>query len=240
MIKRLIPLLCLTATLMAESPLVVGTNAEFPPFTFLENKQVVGFDIDVAKEIAKRLGREIKFKDMPFDALVPDVLMGRVDFVAAGMSVTDERAKRVNFTKPYVQNDPFVIFKKANLNSRLETLDDLKGKKVIVIEGFTADSLVSNIPEVKIIRLPTQADGFMAIKSDRADAFVTAKSTVDAFYEKQDSTQFATSILEGTGENCAIVVPKMKAELLFEIQKALDEMEQDGTMAQLKAKWKLS
>lgn len=231
-------IICLGACLLqaAAPKLVVGTNAEFPPFTFIENKKIVGFDIDIANEVAARLERELQFKDMPFDALIPDVLLGRVDFVAAGISYTEERAKRVLFTKPYLSGDPLVIFTKAK---QALGMDDLKGKTVVVIEGFTADLLMSSQEGINLIRLPAQVDGFMAVKSGRADAFVTAKSTVDAFYSVQDASQFYTTSLEGTGETCALVVPKSKPQLLSDIQKALDDMDCDGTMTKLKTKWKL-
>lgn len=219
-----------------DNPLIVGTNAEFPPFCYIENKTIVGFDIDIAKEVAQRLGRKIQLKDMPFDALIPDILLGHVDFVAAGMSYTEERAKRVAFTKPYLSGDPLVIFSSSKQKLGL---DDLKGKTVIVIEGFTADQFMSPIKGIDLIRLSAQADGFMAVKSGRADAFVTAKSTVDAFYNVQDASQFHTIPLNGTGETCALVVPKSKTKMLADIQKALDAMVNDGTMAALKAKWKL-
>lgn len=234
MLKKLLVLLSFLSILQAEEKLIVGTNAEFPPFTYIENKVIVGFDIDIAKEVAKRLGKTIQLKDMPFDALIPDVTLGHVDFVAAGMSYTKERAKRVLFTKSYTSQDPLVILSKQKLD-----LDSLKGKTVVVIEGFTADHFMSSKPEVNLTRLPTQADGFMALKSGRADAFVTAKSTVDAFFEVQDASEFQVTPLDGTGETCVLMVPKNKPQMLADIQNALDAMEEDGTLAKLKAKWKL-
>lgn len=219
-----------------DDPIIVGTNAEFPPYTYIENKVIVGFDIDIAKEVARRLDKTIQFKDMPFDALIPDIILGHVDFVAAGMSYTEERAKRVSFTKTYLSEDPLVIF---TTSKQSLSLDDLKGKTVVVIEGFTADLFMSSKAGVNLIRLPAQADGFMAIKSGRADAFITAKSTVDAFYKMHNALEFHTTLIEGTGETCALVVPKSKSKMLEDIQKALDDMEKDGTMTQLKTKWKL-
>jgi ABC-type amino acid transport substrate-binding protein len=225
-----------TFCLQASSPLIVGTNAEFPPFCSIEKGEIVGFDVDVAKEVARRLEREIQFKDMPFDALIPALCLGQVDFVAAGMSATEERAKRVLFTKPYLAEDPLVSF---TMKGKLG-LEDLKGKKVVVVEGFTADLFLSSQPGIEIVRLPSQADGFMAVKNGRADAFITAASTVAAFYEKQDASAYQTTPIPGTGETCALVVPKTKPLILEAVQKALDGMEQDGTFANLKAKWKLN
>jgi len=235
--KTLMLVFCLSMSLLqAADTIIVGTNSEFPPFTYIENKTLIGFDIDIAKEIAQRLGKEIQFKDAPFEALIPNIILGHVDFVAAGMSYTEERARRVLFTKPYLSNDPLVIFTadKQNLS-----FDSLKGKRVVVVEGFTADLFMSSKEGINLTRLTTQTDAFLAIKSGRADAFVTAKSTVDAFFEMQNSDQFHTTIIEGTAETCALVVPKNKHKMLVDIQKALDDMEKDGTLAKLKTKWKL-
>ena len=215
-----------------QAPLIVGTNAEFPPFTFLANEEIVGFDIDISKEVAKRLSREIKFKDVPFDALLPDLFLGNVDFVAAGMSVTEERAKRVLFTKPYLKDDPLVILTKKNCEC-------LEGKNVVVVEGFTADLLMTDSLGSFLTRLPTQADCFMALKCGRADAFVTAKSTMETFFQSQGRTDFYWFALPGTGETCALVLPKQSTTLLEAIQEALDSMEADGTVAIIKKKWKL-
>lgn len=239
MFKKIVIVIACVSIFMLQvsaNALVVGTNAEFPPFAYIENREIVGFDIDIAKEVAQRLGQEIQFKDMPFDALIPDILLGRVDFVAAGMSYTEERAKRVSFTKAYVSEDPLVIF---TIDKENRSLEDLKGKTIVVIEGFTADFFMSSKKGINLIRLPTQADGFMAIKSGRADAFVTARSTADAFFEVQEASQFHTTVIEGMGETCALVVPKNKPKMLSEVQNALDEMEKDGTLVKLKSKWKL-
>lgn len=228
----------------SENTLIVGTNAEFPPFAFIENGEIVGFDIDIAKEVAKRLNKEIEFKDMPFDSLIPDLTLGRVDFVAAGMSFTEERAQRVCFTKSYITSDPLVVLtlvsKKTDGNMTLEQLaEKFKGKTLVVNEGFTADSTLSKLKGFKLVRLATTADGFLAVKSGRADAFVTAKSTVDSFLATQKNEEFHHDLLEGTSDDCVLAVPKKYPEMLEKIQGALDEMEKDGTLAKLKTKWNL-
>lgn len=216
--------------------LLIGTNAEFPPFTYIDKGEIVGFDIDVAKEVCKRLQKKAVFKDEPFEALIPDLILGQVDFVAAGMSYTEERAKRVLFTKNYLSGDPLVILttKKTPLS-----IEGLSGKKVAVNEGYTSDFLLSPRKDITLTRLITSADGFIAVQSGRVDAFVTAQSTVDAFFAKQDSSLFHITPIEGTGETCALVLPLKKQALCEEIQKALDAMEADGTLSLLRSKWKL-
>lgn len=227
-------------TEQTKKSLTVGTNAEFPPFTFMEKGEIVGFDIDIAKEVCRRLGKECVFKDMPFEALIPEATFGSVDFVAAGLNYTPERAQRVLFTKPYLSADPLVILTLSKEGSAHSiTLNDLHGKTVVVNEGFTADLYVTPIKEIKLVRLATTADAFLALKTGRVDAFVTAKSTVDMFMETQNAKLFQESIIPDANENCAIAVPKKYPELLIQIQHALDEMTNDGTIASLKLKWKL-
>ena len=234
--KGILFILLLGSSLLhAVDPLIVGTNSEFPPFIYLENKTLVGFDIDIAKEVAIRLDKKIQFKDMPFDALIPEIILGHVDFVAAGMSYTKERATRVLFTKPYLAEDPLVIF---TTSKQLLSLENLKGKNVVVVEGYTSDLLMTSQEGVNLTRLPTQSDAFMAIKSGRADAFVTAKSTADVFLKNQDASLFYITPIVGTGETCVLVVPKSKPQMLVDVQKALDSMESDGTLAKIKTKWK--
>lgn len=228
--------LSMFSILQGSEPLIVGTNAEFPPFSFIEQKEIVGFDIDVAKEVAKRMGKTIQWKDMPFDALIPEVILGHVDFVAAGMSYTEERAKRVSFTKPYLSEDPLVLFTKSQKRT---DIDHLKDKTVVVVEGFTADLYMSNKKDVQLVRLPNQTDAFISVSSGRTDAFVTAKSCADAFLKTQDPSLYHSTVIPGTGDTCALVTPLNRGELLKDMQAALDAMALDGTMEKLKTKWKL-
>lgn len=227
---------CTFGLYASQDVLIVGTNAEFPPFAYVEDGKIVGFDIDVVQEVAKRLGSKIQFKDMPFDALIPEVILGHVDVVAAGMSYTEERAKRVFFTGCYLKEDPLVVFSTVKESA---SYNSLAGKTVVVVEGFTADQLMGTKKEIELVRLNTQTDAFMAVKCGRAAAFVTARSTVNNFFETQDPSQFHIEAIEGTGETCAMIVPKVKPEILKQVQQALDAMEKDGTLEALKAKWKL-
>lgn len=220
--------------------LVVGTNGEFPPFTFIKEGELVGFDIDIAKEVCQRLQKKIRFKDMPFDALIPDLTLGNIDFIAAGLSVTEERAKRVSFTKPYVSDNPLVIFTFFKEGSQpILTLEDLSGKRVVVNDGYTSESLLAGRKDVNLIRLTSPAEAFLALKSDRADAFVSEKNTILAFVETQSDMKFHVEDIQGTSENTALVFAKTNQQLLGEVQQVLDEMEKDGTLAKIKQKWKL-
>ena len=220
--------------------ITVGTNSEFPPFSFKSNGKLVGFDIDIANEVCRRLHKNVHFKDMPFDALLPDLLFGNIDFIAAGMSYTAERAERVSFTKPYLTDDPLmVLMLTSSAPHRYITIDDLFGKTVVVNEGYTADLYLSGKPGIHLLRLAAPSDAFLALKNGRADAFITAESTVKSFLKTQDPSQFQSDAIDGMTETCAIVVSKKNPQLLIEIQSVLDSMAKDGALDQIKTKWKL-
>lgn len=220
-----------------ESRMIVGVSADFPPFSFMQEGKIVGFDIDIIEEIARRMGKKIEFKNMPFGTLLPSLQLGSIDVIASGLTATPERAKKVLFTTPYLDDGPLVIV--SNKKMPVLTIADLKGKEVTVNEGYTADQYISKIAGLVIMRLKSPAQAFLALKSGRAAAFVTAQSTVQPFFDEHGADQFQMSVIPDTAENsCLAVTPKNPA-LLAQIQKELDGMKDDGSLAALRTKWKL-
>jgi len=92
--------------------LKLGTNATFPPFEYLEGKEIVGFDISVGERIAKDRNMQLEIVNMDFDSLIPALSSGAIDFIAAGMSVTEERKKNVSFSVPYFESEQVIIVRK--------------------------------------------------------------------------------------------------------------------------------
>ena len=219
--------------------LIVGTSADFPPFSFRgADDEITGFDIDVIKEVAKRLEMDIDLQDKPFGTLLPQMELGQIHAIAAGMTPTEERAKRVRFTKAYLSGNPLLIVTRAE-DEKVSGLDDLKGKNVIVNTGYTADLYMSPMPDITLLRLPRVADALAALEQGKADAFVTATFTLRP-YVKEGDTRFNTFKLTETDEQSAIALSMNLPEAFAEkIQKALDAMEADGTLDALKNKWKV-
>ena len=91
---------------------VLGTNATFPPFEYVDGKKIVGFDITMGEKIAKNAGMKLEVMDMAFDSLIPALQSGTIDFIAAGMSVTEERKKNVDFSVPYFASEQVIIVRK--------------------------------------------------------------------------------------------------------------------------------
>lgn len=217
--------------------LIVGTNAEFPPFSFMENNTIVGFDIDIAHEVAKRLNKTIELKNMSFDALLPSLQLGSIHIIAAGMTPTPERAKRILFTKPHMTGDTLVIV--SLKDNPFASIEALKDKTVVVNQGYTADTFMSDKPDINVVRLSSAliSDGLLALQSKRADAFVAAYSSVKPFFEKHGINKFVWTPIPNTQESDALAISPQYPQLAQEVQEVLNTMETDGTLKQLKNKW---
>ena len=222
--------------------LTVGTSADFPPFSFRDKTdEIVGFDIDVVREICKRLELKIQLIDRPFSMLIPQIQVGQIDLIAAGMTPNPEREKNLRFTKSYLKENPLVI---VTAKDEIKNVEDLKGKSVIVNTGYISDIYISQFPEIKLIRLPKVSDAMLALEHNKADAFVTASLTLQPYNlasrAQNGETLLKTIVIENTSETSALGVSKKLTDELFEkIQVTLDEMEKDGTLKGLKEKWKL-
>jgi polar amino acid transport system substrate-binding protein len=217
--------------------LVVGVSADFPPFTFMQNDKIVGFDIDLIEAIGTRLGKKIELKNMPFSTLLPLLQLGHIQVVAAGLTATPERAKHVLFTMPYLEGEPLVM---VSLHAApAQSLADLNDKIVVVNEGYTADMYMSNITGPQLIRLQSPADAFLALKSGRAFAFVTAENTIKPFFAQYGSQQFHVAAIPNTSENASFAIAPQCKELRAQIQTALDALKADGTVQKIRAAWGL-
>ncbi len=217
--------------------LIVGTNAEYQPFSFIKNDTITGFDIDVITHVAKRLEKKIVIKDMPFDALIPEIQLGTIHVIAAGLVSTPEREKRIFFTKPHLGGDPLVII--SPINKSLKTTDELTGKQVVVNEGFTADYYVSALDGPIVTKLLTVNEAILSLEAGQSDAFVSARSAVLPFLQQYSNGKYHVAIIPDTEELYVLGISKKYPELFAQIQKALEKMEEDGTLATIKKKWNL-
>ena len=221
-----------------EKILIVGTSADYPPFSFRDmNNSIVGFDIDVVKEVGKRIGMEIDLQDKPFGLLLPQIELGQIHAIAAGMTPTPDRAQRVHFSKPYLTGNPLLIVTLPE--HTITSLEDLKGKDVIVNTGYVADLYMSSIPGVNLIRLTKVADALAALEQGKGFAFVTATFSLQP-YIKDKKERFNYFRLTEVEEQSALALSKkLPQEFVDRVQKALDSMEADGTIEALKKKWEV-
>ena len=217
--------LSLSVSAMAKDKIFVGTNAEFPPFEYLDKGEVTGFDIELVNEIGKVMDADVKVLDMSFDGLLPALQMKKVDLVIAGMTATEERKKTVSFTQPYYTASQVIIVKEGN--NSIKSFDDLKGKKVAVMLGFTGDTIVSEIEGVNVERFNAAYAGIMALQADKVEAVVLDSEPAKNYVKQNPGLVLAEADAEQ--EEYAIALRKNDKALLEKVEKALAELKANGT-----------
>lgn len=161
----------------AKGKLVVGINAEFAPFEFhtmVDGKDTVaGFDVDLAKEVAKDMGVELEMKELSFDALLTTLQSGQVDVVISGLSATEERRKTVDFSDSYYKGTQVVMTTKGNLD-KFNTFSDLKDKKLGVQLSSLQEKLMQTLlPDGNYTKIESMNTLFLSLKSNQIDGIVT-------------------------------------------------------------------
>lgn len=219
--------------------LLVGTNAEFPPFAFYQGGKITGFDIEVIEEIAQRLNKKLIIKDLPFETLIPEIQLNKLHILIGGFNPTPQRAEQVLFTKPIFDQDQLALFTLFD-NNTIKSVVDLENKRVIVNEGYFADAFLSSstIP-MTLIRLSTNntLEALTALDLKKGDAFVASMKTVIPFLSSERKKQYRITPITDAVEKDAFVISKQHPELLAQINKTIDAMILDGTLTQLKNKW---
>ena len=223
---------------LPDNVIIIGTNSDYPPFSFKEGDEIVGFDIDLAKAVLDRLGKNYFIKNMSFDALITDMQLGNIHMIASGMTPTQERAKQMFFTTPHLVDDPLLII--STPENPIENLEALSNRRVVVNSGFTADLFISNMPGIDIIRLATPVEAFMELNTKHADAFVAAQSSVQGYLTHHKKHPYHIAIIPDAADSYALAVGKKHPELYEEIEAVIQEMQQDGSLDALKKKWDLN
>lgn len=210
--------------------LIMCTNAEFPPYEYHDGNEIVGIDIDIIKTIGEMKGFEVEIQDIAFDATIPAVMSNKADFAMSGMTVTEDRLKNVDFTHTYQTAIQSVVVAPG---SDIKTLDDLKGKKIGVIEGYTGDLYATEeFGEANIERYHKNTDGFQALKSGRIDAFIIDDQVAVALV-KEDGGKFTILDSAYATEEYAIAVKKGNTEILEMLNSAIDEMKSNGELQKI-------
>ena len=216
----------------AGGTLIMGTNAEFPPYEFYEDNEIVGIDVEIAKAIAEKLGMELQVEDMSFDAIIPAVTSGKADFGAAGMTVTEERLQSVDFTDTYANSNQVAIVQEG---SEIAGSEDLKGKVLGVQLGTTGDALATEIEGATVERYNKGLEAVQSLKQGKIDAVVIDQATAEAFAKNTDGIQILEEKM--SEEEYAIALKKGNEELLDKMNSAITELKADGTIDEIVAKY---
>ncbi len=215
--------------------LMIGTSADYPPFSFKKDGNIIGLDIELAKMIAKKLELPYQIKDTPFPLLFSNLQEGKLHLVAAGISADPSRRHQATFTTPYVTQDPLVII--VPQQSPIKKIKDISNKRVTVNQGYTADMYISQLPNISIYRTETIEDSIQQLHNEEVDAFVTNLNTVTPIFDQYGAENFRAITIQDTDENIALALSPLYPDLAARIQSILDQFMRDGSLDQLRAKW---
>lgn len=220
-----------------EKTLVVGTEPTFAPFEMQDGKsgKIIGFDIDLIKAVGKEMGKKIKIQNMGFDGLIPALMSKTVDIVVSGMTITEKRGKKVQFSRPYYQSGLTIVVRKDNTD--IKSFKDLEGKKIAVQTGTTGAMAAKKIKDAKVTTLQTAPDAFTALQQKNVDAVINDKPVNQNYLRKKGK---AVAKMVGQVQNAefyGIAVNKGNKKLAAVINKALNKLFQNGTYDKLYVKW---
>jgi arginine/lysine/histidine transporter system substrate-binding protein len=217
--------------------LIMATSADYPPYEFVDTAnggEIVGFDIDIAKHIAKELGYVIEIKDMDFNGLIPALDSGKADFVIAGMTPNEERKKTVDFSDEYYAAQQLIVTK----GDSIKTIEDLEGKVLGVqlasVQEKEAEKLLKKY-NFDIVKRNKVTELVQEMKSNRVDAAIIEDTVAHEFLKgNKELSSFPVPDTEAAGS--AIAFPK-NSELTVEFNSELNKMKENGTLDKFIEKW---
>lgn len=211
----------------AKQTLVVATEATFPPYEFYRGTEIVGIDMDILREIARRNNLHFQIEDMSFDSLITAVQTGKVDLVASGLTVTPDRARQVDFTRTYARARQVVI---VPMDSAITCKEDLQKVRLGVQHGSSGDMYVSeHIGEAE--RFTNGALAVAAMNAGKLDAVVLDNAPAENHVAGSPGLKILPVPL--VEEEYAMAVRKGRPELLELLNKTLAELEADGTLQRI-------
>ena len=207
-----------------KNEIIMVTEAGFAPYEYYENGEIVGVDVAIAKEIAKELGKKLVVKNVDFDSIVSELKSGKADFAAAGMSITEERKKQVDFTIEYVTSNQVVVVKK---DSSLNDITQLDGKRIAVQLGTVGDSYVTeNYKNSEIHRQKKFLVAAEAVKNNKADCIVMDQIPAQQLVSQNPELKILDGIL--FKDSYGMAVKKGNTELLDTMNTVLQRLIDEG------------
>ncbi|KZL89566.1 ABC transporter substrate-binding protein [Clostridium magnum] len=216
--------------------IIIGIDDTYPPMEFKDkDNKLVGYDIDIANEIGKKLGTKVEFVPTAWDGIFMALQSKKFDVIHSSVSITDERKKTMIFTEPYIYGGN-AIFVKAD-NTTVNSQDDFKGKIIGCQVGTTAQDALSKISGMKEVKKYNgMTEAFLDLKNGRIDAVVSDPQVGDYYIASQkDKFKKIKSLL--SQEPIGVAFRKDDTDLRDGYQKAMDELKKDGTLSKLSEKW---
>lgn len=216
----------------------IGSETTFPPFEFQDEKtqEYIGFDIDLAKAVFAQAGYEPQIISQQFDGLIPAVDGGTIDAIVSGMQITEERSKKVLFSKPYYESGQNILVRIDD--NTIKNWNDLEGKKIGVQIGTTGAAEAKKVPNAIIREFNNTSEANLELKAGGVDAVVNSVP-VNAYYLKNGGGSKDAKMVGDIHRAlyCGIAVKKDNTEMIEKVNKALDEIKQNGEYDKIYEKW---
>lgn len=233
---------CGGQTKSSENTIVVGLDDTFVPMGFKDdNGEIVGFDVDLAKAAAKKIGYNVKFQPIDWAMKETELESKNIDAIWNGYSVTEERQQKVDFTKSYLKNKQVIITLK---DSNIKDKNDLKGKVVAVQGGSSAEEelqknkdIIKTFKGQDLILFDNNNDAFMDLEAGRTDAVVADEIMARYYISKIGNEKFKILNDDFGKEVYSIGLRKGDETLKEKLNNALLELKKDGTMEEISKKW---
>lgn len=225
-----------TEAVEEKDTLIMATNAEFPPYEYHEGGEIVGIDVEIATAIAEILGMELVIEDMAFDSIIAAVQSGKADIGLAGMTVTEDRLKSINFSDSYATGKQVIIVQQG---SDIASIDDLEGKTIGVQGSTTGDLYITwdyiddGLAEIE--RYNKGVDAVLALIQGKVDAVVIDNEPAKVFVSQNEGLVILET--EYVIEEYAAVISKDNEELLAKINEALAELKASGKLQEIIEKY---
>ncbi len=240
--KRLLGLFWLSFLLVAcgeqssDSKIVIGTSADYPPFEFYQDGEIVGFEVDLMRMIANHLKKTLVIQDLPFESLIAALQSKRIDLGISAFSKTPERLEKVDFSIPYHQSYTVLIVKK---DSAIQSFQDLSNKTVGVQQGSSYETLIqqhwkTQVPNLQLRSLSKIPDLLQDFHSGRIQALVVGNTEGSNLVAK--NPDFKIIPIAGTEVSYAIAFPK-GSPLVEPVNKLLKQWIGDGTLKKAEQAW---
>lgn len=214
--------------------LVVGLSADYAPYEFhamIDGKDtIVGFDVKLAEEIAKDMGKTLKIKEMKFDSLLGALSAGQIDMIISGMNPDPERAKKVDFSDIYYTAQHSVLVKKGDL-SKYKNVEDLKNAKVGAQMGSTQADITTDVIKAKDPTLLSNVNNLiLELKSGKIDALVTEKPVGEMAIKTNNELSLSDIQFEDESGGNAVAIKKGQKELVEQVNKTIKKLKDNGEL----------
>ncbi len=217
-------ILLLTGCKRDDNKLILATEAGFAPYEYYQDGEIVGVDIDIAREIAASLGKELVIKDVSFDFIINEIKSGKSDIGAAGMSITKERLEEVDFSVEYAVSNQVVI---VPMDSKITSIDQISNQKIAVQLGTVADSYVNkNYKDATVIRQKKYLSMVEDLKAGKVDLIIMDLLPASEIVKSNDGLKILDEYL--FTDKYGMAIKKGNKELLDKVNDVLTRLMSEG------------